>query len=265
MERHQHVQRLLTDYVLGELPPAERQMVHAHLAGCAQCSAEVRELSLAFQSIGLSEEPMAPPPHLRARVLERIEREAAPRLSGTDGVRLAPSRTIARSWLPLAAALVLVAGALLVLSTQRTAQLEERLREANAARSEAMRQLAERSAQADLAVSILTASDMKRIDMAGKDTSRTAAARAYWSATHGLLIVADRLPAPPPGRVYQVWVIGSASAGPVSAGLIDTPGQRGMLIVPAPRGVAGSVTVAISDEPAGGLPAPSGSIHLVGS
>ena len=38
-----------------------------------------------------------------------------------------------------------------------------------------------------------------------------------------------------------------------------------MLIVPAPQGVAGTVTVAVTDEPPGGLSAPTGGKHLAGS
>ena len=127
--------------------------------------------------------------------------------------------------------------------------------------------MADTRVQADLVVSILTATDMRRIDLSGFDASRDATARAYWSPRQGLLIVADRLPAPPPGRVYQVWLIGSGSAGPVSAGLINAEqGGRGMLIVPPPRGVTEqAVTVAVTDEPRGGLPAPTDQKHLAGS
>jgi len=108
---------------------------------------------------------------------------------------------------------------------------------------------------------------MRRIALAAGDASRGATSRAYWTTERGLLIVADRLPAPPPGRGYQVWLIGGGSPGPVSAGMLGGQGPgRGMLIVPPPRGVSGgNVTVAVTDEPAGGLPAPTGSKHLVGS
>jgi hypothetical protein len=70
---------------------------------------------------------------------------------------------------------------------------------------------------------------------------------------------------PPPGRIYQVWIIGGS--GPVSAGLLGEQGSgRGMLIAPPPdRATPGPVTVAVTDEPPGGLPAPSGSIRLAGS
>jgi hypothetical protein len=163
--------------------------------------------------------------------------------------------------------LVLTLGALLVVQLQRAARLSDDVRSGNAARAELERQIATTTAQADRAVSILTALDMRRIDLAGVDASPGAVARAYWSATQGLLIVADRLPTPPPGRAYQVWMIGGGSTDPVSAGLIEgVSSGRGMLIAPPPQGVStGPLTVAVTDEPAGGLPAPTGSKHLLGS
>ncbi|HYJ94323.1 MAG TPA: anti-sigma factor, partial [Vicinamibacterales bacterium] len=111
----------------------------------------------------------------------------------------------------------------------------------------------------------LTANDMQPITMSGKENATASIARAYWSPTRGLLIVANDLPVPPPGRIYQVWVIGGGK--PFSAGLLGEQGAgRGMLIAPPPSGVApGAVTVAVTDEPPGGLPAPSGSIRLAGS
>ena len=162
---------------------------------------------------------------------------------------------------------MLVLGGLLAINQQRTAGLERELSRVDADVARLRSTIAETEAQADRAVSILTAGDMRRIDLDGVQASRAATARAYWSTSQGLLIVADRLPAPPPGRTYQVWLIGSESAGPVSAGLINSESSgRGMLIVPAPEGVqGGTVTVAVTDEPEGGLPAPTGSQHLVGS
>ena len=102
---------------------------------------------------------------------------------------------------------------------------------------------------------------MQRIELTGSASG----ARAYWSATRGLLVAADQLPVPPPGRVYQVWLIGGGA--PVSAGMLGTPRTgRGMLIAPPPGGIpSGPVTVAVTDEPPGGLPAPTGAKHLVGS
>lgn len=267
MDRHDIVQPFLTDYVLDELDAAQRRDVEQHLRTCDVCASEVRELALAFQSIGLAPEPIAPPPHLRAQVLARLAREADATTAPPEPVR----HETRRFFWPLAFAAA-VGGLLLAIAAILTSvQVRRDLqREVASARAEADRLVAEMSAtrlQADLAVSILTAGDMRRIDLAGYEASRDAVARAYWSPTQGLLIVADRLPAPPAGRVYQVWLIESGAPRPVSAGLIDAAGGgRGMLLVPPPGGVSNqAVTVAVTDEPRGGVPAPTGSKHLAGS
>jgi anti-sigma-K factor RskA len=267
MDRHDLVQPLLTDYVLGELRDAERQQVETHLAACDRCATEVRELSLAFGSIGLSEEPIAPPPHLRARVLDSLERNASSNDSRVRELRIRRLPGAIAVAGGLAASLLVVLGTMFAVSMHRNTELRRSLAATDAEVSRLATQLADNRSQADRAVAILTASDMRRIDLAGYDASRDAIARAYWSAQQGLLIVADHLPPPPAGRVYQVWIIESGSSGPVSAGVIDAErGGRGMLIVPPPSGVrGGAITVAVTDEPPGGLAAPTGSKHLAGS
>ena len=255
MDRHAAVDALLTDYVLGELDAARRRDVDAHLATCATCAEELRALNKAFHSMGLAEAPAALPPHLKNRVLTGLKAEVRGRWSP------------AALWLAAAAVMVVALGGLLVLSMVRTAQLHDALRQAESVQDELAGQLAQNETQADLAVEILTAGDMRRIDLSAGDAAREAVGRAYFSPTKGLLIVADKLPEPPVGRIYQVWLIGSRSSGPVSAGLLQAQRSgRGMLLVPAPAGVAGeTITVAITDEPPGGLPAPTGAKHLVGS
>ena len=267
MERHEDIWEQLTDYALGELSAPARERVDAHLAGCANCAREAQELSKAFQSIGQSVAPMAPPAALRERALASLGSARMAEVPSTVPVpRRATAAGSSRHWLALAAMAVLVLGGMLAVSQQRAGRLADDLRRSDAEAARLASEAAAVAGQADLAVAILTAPDMRRIDLQGFELSRDAAARAYWSDTRGLLIVADRLPVPPPGRTYQVWLIRDGTPGPVSAGLIDGRLGRGMLIVAPPGGPSGRpVTVAVTDEPDGGLPAPSGSKHLVGS
>ena len=261
--RHDALHPLLTEYVLGELDSAQRQDVEAHLATCPVCTEEVRDISTAFHSIGIAETPEQPPAALRARVLADAVRDAG-QTSAAQPDR--PRWTPGFGWFAAAATVAMVFASLLVLALMRNTQLEEALSRADVSHEEFVKELDANEAQADLAVSILTAADLRRIDLAPGDT-RGPLGRAYFSPTRGLLIVADELPEPPAGRVYQVWLIGSRTNGPVSAGLLTHPRTgRGMLIVPTPSAdTGGTITVAITDEPAGGLAAPTGAKHLVGS
>ena len=90
-----------------------------------------------------------------------------------------------------------------------------------------------------------------------------ARARAFWSRNRGLVFAATNLPALPPGRVYQVWVL--TAGAPISAGLVspDASGAATAMLDTAPD-IPPPAGVAVSLEPEGGVPAPTGAIYLVG-
>ena len=268
MDRHAEIADRLEAYVMGELPDREQRDVEAHLAACAICAADVHALRGVLEGIAGTVPPLNPPPSLRQRVLDAVavEPQEPVRSDRRMGVVEQPRRPQWRM-LPLAAAAVLViaVGALAIRNEQSRRQFAGDLAVERATNADLLKRVEQYRGQTDLALAILTSGDMREVPLTGQQGAASSAARAFWSSTRGLLLVADRLPAPPAGRVYQVWVIEGGK--PASAGLLgDEGGGRGMLIVTPPKPDAGgSVTVAITDEPPGGLPAPSGSIHLAGS
>jgi anti-sigma-K factor RskA len=279
-DRHVTIGAMLDEYVLGQLSRGERRDVETHIRECDVCAADLRELTVVMEGLAHVAGEVTPPPALKQRVLSALASQPQePLRSGASSnvVALPASNAVIRrgvhpGWLAAAAMVIVAMGGLLYTSNATRRLLVDDVQEAQAAAAEAQatvvelrRELDQDTKQADLMVSILTASDMRPIAMAGRDNAIGSTARAFWSPTRGLLIVADQLPMPPPGRIYQVWVIGGGK--PVSAGLLGEQGSgRGMLIVPPPAAVApGTVTVAVTDEPPGGLPAPSGTIRLAGS
>ena len=268
MERHAEIADRLERYVLDQLPEPERREVEEHLRACGTCAKDVHELRAALVGVAESVPPVTPPAALRERVLAAVatEQQETARRERRVGIVQPPSR---RLWgmLPLAAAavLVLAIGAVAFRIDRSRRELAGDLSRLQTLNVDLQERLTRFAAQTDLALSILTAADMREIPLEGRESAVAAAARAYWSPGRGLLLVADRLPAPPAGRIYQVWIIEGGQ--PVSAGLLgEEPGNRGMLIVTPPRpGTGASVTVAVTDEPPGGLQAPSGTIRLAGS
>jgi anti-sigma-K factor RskA len=79
-----------------------------------------------------------------------------------------------------------------------------------------------------------------------------------WSRSRGLVFSGSRVPAAPAGTTYQVWLL--TSGEPVSAGLfVPDAAGRVMLVAVDPPKVPRAVTgVAVTLEPTGGRPAPSG-------
>ena len=264
--RRDRIGGLLEEYALGQLRPEQQAEVDLHLRDCPTCAQALREINEALALLAETSPAVEPPASLKARVLASLteEREEPSRAHTTVETRSGLQQW---PWLAAAAALLVSIGlaAMLYRSESQNRVLSQDVQRATAEATNLRERLQRFSSQTDLALSILTAADMRELSLAGRENAVAAAARAYWSPTRGLLVVADRLPAPPPGRIYQVWVIESGQ--PVSAGLLGNQSEgRGMLVAPPPRqGTGIAVTVAVTDEPPGGLAAPSGTIRLAGS
>jgi anti-sigma-K factor RskA len=129
------------------------------------------------------------------------------------------------------------------------------------------RQVAELRAQVQREQSLLAilrdpATQM--VALSGQATSPEARARMLWHEKAGGLLVAAGLPPAPAGKAYQLWAIAGARP-PVSAGVFAVDAQgTASLRVPPLSGVARVDVFAVTLEPAGGLPAPSGPMVLVG-
>ena len=127
-------QALAAAYVLGALEPGERRDFEAHAATCPVCLEEVRSLQRVTAALAHTVPQRTPNPELRTRVLSAIG--AAPHV----GVERQP-RVDSRSWLPLAAAVLLTAGLGIYAWSlqQRVSTLEVRLNEAERRASSAER------------------------------------------------------------------------------------------------------------------------------
>jgi anti-sigma-K factor RskA len=234
---HESLRELTGAYALGLLTGVERREFEAHLGTCAECTQELRELSMVTESLGRMVEPRDPPAGLRAQVLRAAAASAAPPVGGRGVFGAAVP-----SWLLLAASIGLIAvgGYAAMLRGRMTA-------------TEATARHTER---------ILAAADVKRVDLAGQDVAPGASGRAFWSRSDGVMFTATGLPPLPKGKVYQLWVV--TSAAPLSAGLL-TPDESGhvMAVADMPPGVE-PVAVAVTIEPEGGVPSPTGAKYLVG-
>jgi anti-sigma-K factor RskA len=110
-------------------------------------------------------------------------------------------------------------------------------------------------------LALVTAPDTLDLRLAGQRPSPGASGRAFHSPSRGVLFAANDLPQLPPDRVYQVWLL--TRGAPISAGLFrpDAQGNVTTAFDPIPNAPA-PVGFAVSIEPDGGVPAPTGAIYL---
>jgi anti-sigma-K factor RskA len=256
-------------YALGALAGAERDAFEAHLATCGECAADVRALGGVVTALPYAVPQVDPPPALRGRVLAAA---GAPERSSRSTVTQMPARArigfVSAGWLSAAALLVVsvALGAYAVNLRQRVGGLEGQLREAVNRLDLTEQRLAEATRAAERAqmrMAVLTSPDLKQVTLKGLPPAPRAAGRAFWSRSNGLLFAANELPPLPAGRTYQLWFL--TPGAPVSAGLIK-PDQNGLVTAAfdTPPGTPDPTGLAVSIEPEGGVPAPTGALYLAG-
>ena len=301
---HDEMRAALAAEALGALDGDERARLLEHVAGCEACRAELAELRQATDLLAWSA-PAAPleaarSGRLRARLLARAaaDREpesdqtlvghAEPEADAADRTLIAPAppavptttiredegarvipldrarrRGTVLPWLAAAASLVLLLG-----TAAYALSLRDRVRQQaaslDAARDEESR-LQDRLRQSEATLAAVSAPEVRVIDMASAEQPQPGG-RMFWDPrTDRWTFFAHGLPAVPQGREYQLWLI-TPGARKISAGTFR-PGARGEATVQATYALpADSLSaVAVTEEPAGGLPQPSGPIVIVGA
>jgi anti-sigma-K factor RskA len=245
-------------YVLGALDEPDRRAFEAHLAVCSRCAAEVHSFAPVVAGLAASVEGPAPSIAVRQKLVARLR-------SGPIAAR----RSMPASWLAAAAAILLAIGlgGYATRLRARVTTLENRLHDEilRADASERRTADARRTAfEAQSSVAILSAPDLARVDLAGQPAAPSASARAFWSRSRGLVFTAANLPQLPAGRTYQLWVLTKEPA-PISAGLL-APDASGSVNArfDTPRDLPTPVAMAVTLEPEGGVPSPTGEKFLVG-
>ena len=228
---HEHWSDATGAYVLGALDDAERAAFEEHLAGCPACREEVEELMPAVRALPVSVDPVGPPPALKARIMAEVEREASLlAAAGPEADRPSPSVRRRRRLSLRVPRLVpaAVAAALLVVGVA-----------------------------IGVGVTQLGGEKPHTVRAQVTDAARAPEAAADIEVNEdGATIVAHGLPAPPSGRVYQVWLKRPGQA-PEPTSALFTPSRDGTATATVPGRMDGVAQVLVTDEPDGGSLTPT--------
>ena len=107
---------------------------------------------------------------------------------------------------------------------------------------------------------IASANDLRRFDLVA--LKGPASAQVLWSRSQGVAVTTSGLPAPPAGKIYQLWLLTPNRA--TSAGLLAIDGTgRGSAVFESPAALPRPIVrAAITLEPAGGSETPTGELAL---
>jgi hypothetical protein len=267
MSAHPKFADAIAAYALNALDAADVRALEAHLAACADCRGELGELRRAVNGIGLNALAEEPPSHLRAKVINAARAHQSTSGTSAPAHRRTPSAII--PWMVAAASVALVAAASFYALMER-----QRVADALAGKSAADERVSalqtqvntlqsEMNAQAQR-LNVMNAPDVIRINLAGQPDAPAASAHVFMSAKRGMVLVADKLPALAAGKIYQLWIV--TKKAPVSIGTFEVAADgsvTGAMPITAEASLD-PVAVAVTIEPAGGVPAPTAPKVLVG-
>jgi anti-sigma-K factor RskA len=229
-------------YVLRALPDDEHERFEAHLAGCEECRREVADLQMAADTLPLAAVQVGPPPELRDRIMAVVRSEAE--LLGAAE---------ARADTPAAAPA------------------------AEAPRRRRRWSLSLRPLPAAIAASALVAAGViGGVVLTGADNTKTITGTVQIASAptaRASLRLSDdatklevrRMPAPPSGKVYQVW-LKRPNQDPAPTTALFRTDANGSADVEIQRGrLKGVEQVLVTAEPDGGSMKPTSDPVIVAS
>jgi hypothetical protein len=251
-------------FALGALDAADAARLREVLVACPGCQVLAPEYASVAALLPDALDPVEASPSLRDRVLAAA-RDSSNEGRGTRAQRETPlairdTQRATRRWtwaLPLAALLAVVLG-----MGAWNLRLQEQLADQREQIARQQEQVARQAAAVETQNAALEAlaAGGRQWPLAG--TGRVPGATGVLvedPAGRPPILVVANMPDPPPGRTYQAWVITAGT--PSDAGVLEpTAGDRQVLRLTRP--LDGGDTVALTVEPAGGSPSPTGPIVM---
>ncbi len=246
-------------FALGLLTGYELRKIEEHLGtGCQICTALLEDSETVFTNLPyvLKDNPISP--DLEDRILDKLDDiEERHRTQGKSFLQdfwkgLSPV------WLNIGSA---VAAAAIIFLFISTLTLQQRL-DTQEKNMEALHAALEKDEEMmdyvkNPAVSV--------INLAGTMSDLESSGRLLWDTdTSNAILLVSNVPELVPGQTYQFWVVENGKAHSMGTFTVNQNGEHMMEINCMPE-EKGKIEFAVTLEPEGGMPEPTGATYLVGS
>jgi anti-sigma-K factor RskA len=214
-------------WVLGALDEAEAGVFAEHLDNCDACQAEAALLQPVVDVLPMAAAQMAPPPELKRRIMAVVESEAQLlRAAGPEADRVVAPRPHLTRWRRFFGAVRPMPAAVLA-SVLLAVGVVAGLLASGGSTTTVIQGFGPKGAQVALKVD-----------------------------DHRGHLELDRMPAPPAGRVYQVWLV-RGEAKPVPTHTLFTVPADGRANVDIMESLKGTDKILVTAEPTGGSVQPT--------
>lgn len=248
---------------LGVIDGDECKNLRAHIASCVECAGNFAAAQGRVALFALAAPTQNPSLDTRKRLLEKVHAEKTSEASVPIGKISPPSTThpAIRWWTSLwvpATAILAIATVLLWVNDRRMDDQLQKMRGTEQMFEQEMHR------QREL-VSLVTAGDTKVVSLSSTQKTSNDWARVSYNTRMGMVCYTGDLPAPPPNMEYQMWIVPMAGS-PISAGpfMPESFNNGRECMAKMPGGIS-CKAFAVTIEPMGGMPHPTGPQVLSGN
>jgi anti-sigma-K factor RskA len=266
VNNHDQFRELIEAYAIGSLDAPERAALEAHLAeGCSECAKALEEARWAVSQLAYLAPDAEPSDMLKGRLLQTVRSEA-----GAGAIRQAGVRQTAVPWWLWAGVAALLLFSVYSAWNERKlrdeiANLQKQTEAQQAERQKLEQQLVTAKNQAHEAM-IWSDPKSKKIMLPPKDP-KMEPLEAMWHPELGLCVRGWNVPSPGDNRVLQLWLIPKKKGGkpmPLVTFWPDASGKFSAMVENPPDAMSDTQALAITEEPIGGSPQPTGAPMWVG-
>jgi anti-sigma-K factor RskA len=248
-------------YALGALRGEENAAIESHAASCQECAQKLAQARGRIALLALAVDPVEPSPGVKESLMRQLMASAEghetwQRPEEPHRVRYRATRWWTAIWAPAAVAFACITIFLVVENRKLDQQLDGMRAD--------VAQLQSQVQDTEANVALFSAKDTVRVALAPSKDFRGTSASVRYNARLGKAFYSDSLSTPaPPDKSYQLWLV-PADGKPISAGILNpTSGTGSEMFVSVPPNTQAKA-FAVTEEPLGGSPQPTGPKILVG-
>ena len=243
-------------FALGLLTGYELRKIEEHLeTGCEICTALLADSETVFTNLPYALDDAPLPPELEEQILSKIDdAQAAPATPFLEAFW----KSVSPTWLNLGSALAAAAIIFLLITTLT---LHNRL----SVQEDTMKTLVAALEKDEEMMDYVKNPAVSVINLSGTMSELGSSGRLLWDTdTNNALLLVSNIPTLVPGKAYQFWVMEDGEPHSMGTFTVNENGEHIMEIKCMPED-KGRIEFAVTLEPEGGMPEPTGAKYLVGS
>lgn len=248
-------------YALGALDGEEKQEFEAHVRACDACAQAVEAARRRVALLALAAPAAAPPARVKDALMSKLRSERV--LDTRRGKTEARERTSWIVWLsPMFGVAAVVFAALAAAIWMKDVRDNQRIHQLEGQLALAQTRTQEIARAADETDKLLGMPETRRVALMPMPGMPAGRAGVLYNAKMGMVACAGWLPAAPTGKSYQLWLV-PMEGKPMPLHVFGGEWTEPMMMHVTPG--MDVKAFAVTEEPAGGMPWPTGPKVLVGA